>query len=559
MAGRLHNIDREIQRCMSELDTQSLMSDTQSYMPGGNNSKKSLRDAELWALEAEVFGNCRSLAPKRHQFSLGVGYPNMDHGTKSYYVREDGELKFGDLNFLVSCQSGGMYGMTPRKDVYFKKREFTANGTDGAEYTFVVHKTNNKDGNLETCSISVFKGPQFLAYLFSTNDPLAFDNFNCYRGDAEANEQPKLKSVEQLVFCESKVSLNLKIIDMFDKSKLFAEAMQSTRVTHALLTQISKKIQIDLEPKVKDEKNRFLSDIRKSESELDDREKESLKKRMTAEARRQISEWPDKEVLFHNAYCRYFQDKLEQPPGLVPFSGYKQVGQSVFAMGNYLQEFESISLMCVVSARMRQLSLSRTERSLVAALVPNCVVECSKDDFLWAYVMEPERKERLTWLSEDEGVRVPNQDKIDRLLHIVSDASNFQNAYITHLAGLIENGLYEDAADFLFARDGEIVDRFKDPLSLETARALLEAGNDFRKLEPRSRLEFMDRNVHKLGLSERIIQSLWTKQIVFPARLIQLISTRLSLYNIPYFHYVPDLVEYGPEKSAYRMASAIGH
>jgi hypothetical protein len=49
----------DTQSLMGELDTQSLMSeiDTQSYMPGGNNRKKqSLRDAELRALEAEVFG-----------------------------------------------------------------------------------------------------------------------------------------------------------------------------------------------------------------------------------------------------------------------------------------------------------------------------------------------------------------------------------------------------------------------------------------------------------------------------------------------------------------------
>ena len=576
MADRLHNIDREIQRCMSELDTQSLMSeldtqslmgeldtqslmseiDTQSYMPGGNNRKQSLRDAELRALEAEVFGG-RS-AQQQTEYALGVWYENAEHGTKSYYVEEDGELVFSDLNNLVSCQSGGMYGMTSGKDVSFKQRKLTVKSTDGTEYTLFVHKTNNKDGNPETCAISVFKGLQFVAYLFSTNDPLAFDNFNCFRGDAQAEEQPKLKSVEQLVFCESKVCVNLKIINMFDKSQLFAEAMHSTRVTHGLLTQISKKIGMDLEPKVQEEKSRFLSEIQKSEPRLNDEDKESLKNRMTAEARRLMSEWPDKEVLFHDAYCRYFQEKLEQPPGLVPFSGYKQVGQSVFAMGNYVQEFESISLMCVVSARMRQLSRSKTERSLVAALVPNCVVECSKDDFLWAYVMEPYRGERLTWLSEDADGRVPSQYKIDRLHHIVSDASSFQNAYITHLAGLIENGLYEDAADFLFARNGDIVDRFKAPLSIETARALLAVGNDFRKLDPRPRLEFMDRNVHKLGLSERIIQSLWTRQIVFPERLIELISTRLSQYNIPYFHYVPRLVEYGANKSAFMIASAIG-
>ena len=48
MSGRLSNIDYEIQKCMSELDTQS-------YMPGGNR-KQCLRDAELRAVEGEVFG-----------------------------------------------------------------------------------------------------------------------------------------------------------------------------------------------------------------------------------------------------------------------------------------------------------------------------------------------------------------------------------------------------------------------------------------------------------------------------------------------------------------------
>ena len=117
-----------------------------------------------------------------------------------------------------SCLNGNLYdGVSiPDSALYRKGYDFVF---DGAPYNTVVHYTSNKKGHMKVCSVSLFTNSEggkkkFLAYLFTTNDPLAFDNFNCFRGgprpqDIDLSASPALKCVEQIVFCEYKVRVAL--------------------------------------------------------------------------------------------------------------------------------------------------------------------------------------------------------------------------------------------------------------------------------------------------------------------------------------------------------------
>jgi hypothetical protein len=71
-----------------------------------------------------------------------------------------------------------------------------------------------------------------VAYLFSTNDPLALDNFNCYRGNVSNTSKPAYKSVEQLVFCESKVRINLVMVQQMSSEDFFEAAKASEFFGH---------------------------------------------------------------------------------------------------------------------------------------------------------------------------------------------------------------------------------------------------------------------------------------------------------------------------------------
>jgi hypothetical protein len=141
------------------------------------------------------------------------------------------------------------------------------------------------------------------------------------------------------------------------------------------------------------------------------------------------------------------------------------------------------------------------------------------------------RKNKLTWLAGQEGDA--------RLLEIISDATVFQDAYITHLSGLLnDSGELEAAENFLFSSDEDI----------QTFR---------KKVSGLSKVE-ADNRTHRLGLSERLLQSLWTKQIVFSKELIDRITLRLAQYGITYVHYVPELSVSEGKLNALAIARSIG-
>jgi len=520
MSGRLSNIDYEIQKCMSELDTQS-------YMPGGDR-KQCLRDAELRALEAEVFGD------RKITTQLGVGFPNEQLGTKSYKLQNDRAVV--NVSQYVSCQSGGMYDMKPKKSVNFV-RSICDVQRSGTNYKLVVYRTNNKEEKLEACAIAVFEGARFVSYLFSTNDPLAFDNFNCFHGHTlDSKWKPPLNCVEQLVFCKDKVAINMRCLEKCGKSGLFSVAMTGGRIEHDTLVGILKMIQIDYQPVID-------SIFARHSTVSDDFKAEAL-----ASVRTKIRELGEDK--FFTAYVRYFENALDKRHDLIPNDEYKKIGRTLIAIPEYLDAFDSCGILCVVSARMRLLHQSPAERSLVASLVPRCVVECSKDDNLWAYMIVPTFnkdpakspvQQKLNWLLEPNGSGLyPGREA--RLFQIIEHATNFQDNYISALDRHIAAGNTDDTVAFLLNTcKSTFIDKFTTkPLDDD------KAGK-------------MDFSMHKLGLSERLLQALWTKQIVFPPEVIQKITEKLADYGVQYFHYVPNLVESGQNPLDIAMSIGVDH
>ena len=521
-------IESELRRCTHDL--QSLQTDGRAV---------GQLDPELQALEAEICGGGW----------LGVAYPHAEHGTKSYYVEGDAPLDKLALTYMVSCQSGGMYGLKVDKDAGFMREERLVDW-NGGKCRLVVHSTRNKDGALEVCSVSVFKENQFLAYLFSTNDPLAFDNFNCYRGNVSNTSKPAYRSVEQMVFCDNKVRINLVMVQTMGGTKFFDAVKANARFGHDTILKVLGDQLPGLKEKI-GERERVLEVIRKDEirrfeSKLNSDDKDNDKKikketdrlkgldniTLKRELVEMIERYSGGVDTFYTAYLAYFGEKLSQTHDLVPFKHYKTVGRDICAVGNFLEEFERLSLMCVLTARMRQLRLSQPERLLVSALVPRCVAECSKDDGLWGYKVPPDNlgpERKLTWLASAEGD--------NRLFQIVDDATKFQDAYITRLSGLIERNEILEAEKFLFRSISELNTFRAEIGGLSTVPA--------------------DNNPHLLGLSERLLQSLWTKQLAFPATLIRKIRVRLLQYGIGFVYYVPDLIE--NDQSALSIAQCIGH
>lgn len=486
-----------------------------------------MMDPELLALEAEVCGGGTMT-------SLGA--------VSSYHVKGDDAIALSTLNNMVSCQSGGMYERDATKDVTFKQSERNVARDSGTSYRLITHKTNNKDAEMTACSISVFNGNNFVAYLFSTNDPLAFDNFNCFRGDAALDDKrikPKHKSVEQMVFCENKVQINLTYVESLTP-KLFLKAAKNAPFFG--FKNFLKVLNIQeqyVQPALKES----IETINATYQKALDRFKQTLdpanvpdanarKRQIQTEERRLLNTAKDDLVavlaansaharLFYDSYLTYFKRKLNQRHDLIPFDHYKSVGRDLCAVGEYINIFDRYSLLCAMSARMTQLRGSAPERFLVSALVPDCVVECSKDDGTWGYIVNPEGEEKLGWLAEGRND--------DRLFAIINDATTFQAAYIKQLSEHISNNKFNEAADFLFASPKEII-AFRASCGLSTCHK-------------------KDANVHRLGLSERLIQSLWTKELSFPDTLINDITCRLQHYGITYDHYVPELVKQASENA----------
>jgi hypothetical protein len=520
MAKKLLLINDELTKCLSELSHMKVYT--------GSSKDKLNTDPKLMALESELFGNMT--APERQQSRLGAAFPvEGRHNTPSYFTLYDGDFThqdLKDLGALQSCLKGGMYGSGgTQTDVSFHREEHIVNHNSNT-YTLILHKTRNKKNELKVCSISVFQEGNFVAYLFTTNDLLAFDNFNCFNGCAGPDQKAQLKSVEQLVFCEGKAVMNLQMVKPMDPGLFYAEVKRNAffnkdRVLKVLNTTGNNPLHVE------DHKNAYdllENDIPKT----DVTKSQQLKAKLLELFEAHFAD--DYSTRFHTAYITYFEGKLQQDHDLLPFDNYKSVGRDVCAVRDYLKLFEKVSLTYVLSSRMHQLQISQHERSLVSALVSSCVIECSNEDSIWAYKLdEKNNKYDLTYLVDEKNWK--------RMFDIITDATAFQDAFIYELSQHIQGQNYEKAMGMLFYTDNEM--------------------KEFRAQKNIIASQPADDNAHRLGLSERILQSLWTKQIIFPKELITMIAREQEKHGLTYVHYVPELRM--SSHKAITIARSIGH
>ena len=185
--------------------------------------------------------------------------------------------------------------------------------------------------------------------------------------------------------------------------------------------------------------------------------------------------------------------KLTQDINLVQFKHYKQAGRSVPNVGGFMDIWGKLSFLCVVSARMKQLMHSIDTQKLVSGLIFRCIAEVRDDDNLWAYQIN--KKDKLDKFDVDSNHKELHETMIGSIVA-------YQDTFIDTLHKLIVEDNIEGAFTHL---TGDIIG--------------------------------------KLGLSERLIQSLWTRQIVFPVALTTMIQEKLSPYGITVSFNTPTLKE----------------
>jgi hypothetical protein len=520
MAKKLLLINDELTKCLSELSHMKVYT--------ASSKDKINSDPKLMALESELFGNMT--ASERQQSRLGAAFSvEGQSDTPSYFTVYDGDFTaqdLKDLGALQSCLKGGMYGSEGKQtDVSFHREEHIVNHNSNT-YTLILHKTRNRKDELKVCSISVFQEDKLMAYLFTTNDPLAFDNFNCFNGCATPDQKPQLKSVEQLVFCEGKAAMNLQMVKPMDPKQFYTEVKNNAffnkdSVLKVLNTTGNNPLHVEIHKNVYDS-------LETSIPKEDETKPRKLKAKLLELFEAHFA--GDYATRFHTAYITYFEGKLQQDHDLIPFDHYKSVGRDVCAVGDYLKLFEKVSLTYVLSSRMHQLQISQHERSLVSALVSSCVIECSNEDAIWAYKLDQkDNKYDLTSLV--------NKKNWGRMFDIIADATAFQKAFIEELSHHIQRQNYEQAMGMLFYTDNEMK-AFRAKHSITASLPV-------------------DDNAHRLGLSERILQSLWTKQIIFPKELITMIAREQEKHGLTYVHYVPVLCK--SSHKAIDIARSIGH
>jgi hypothetical protein len=192
-------------------------------------------------------------------------------------------------------------------------------------------------------------------------------------------------------------------------------------------------------------------------------------------------------------YVSDLTPKLTQDIRLQQYKYYKLAGRSVPDVGGFLQIWGELSFLCVVAARMEQLVHNVDYQRLVAGLIFRSVAEIRDDDDMWAYK-----------LAKTEKLDIFDEQSTRARLHgaIIGSIQADQDKFIQVLRDQITSNNIDAA--------------FKHLKGTTTGR---------------------------LGLSERLIQSLWTGQIVFPSELTKKIQDELLIYNITASFQIPTLEE----------------
>ena len=482
--AKTSKIEEELRRCTEELE----------------RCTKTNGSSSLKGLESELFGGLK----EQKERSVGVmmgGESRDDTFMSAYAVDGDEPLVLADLSNVHSCLSGGLYKSFPVHDTkIYKKIVHKEHG--GTRYSVIAHSTMNKKLEEKVCSISLFDPTGvFVAYVFTTNDPLAFDNFNCYRGGADVLEEPRLQCVEQLVFCNNKVQLSRAYLKSLSDDEVAAAMLPTTRSINLWAkvlgdTHLQGLISTLERSKPKKSKGKY----EKPEDEIEAKKKEEEQLQL-------LKVFYDKlgYSYFRTKYEEYLDETTEYAYNLIPNDFYKQTGQSVILSQKYLDIWNQIAMPCVIGARLRQLKISAHERKLTAAMIPKCVIECSEFDEVWAW-------------KRPKGVSM--EDLVDK-----------------HF-------------DTLIKKVFEVVDKQQIFInSINAASSASEIAN----------ILFNEKNEEKLGLSERFIQALWTGEISLNGGkrgLQEVIRDRLKDHGIGFELYNPVLKR--STFGSYDVAEAIG-
>jgi hypothetical protein len=165
---------------------------------------------------------------------------------------------------------------------------------------------------------------------------------------------------------------------------------------------------------------------------------------------------------FEFRYQQFLISCLNLPIGLAPFKNYKMQGRRMLDVDGFLDDWAAHSVACVTTERSLMQRVDQMETEFLVGMRARCVIECSTDDKIWAFKY-PGGDEKMAFFDNTpEGVEF----KFGIMEQAVREQDEFINA--------LNQATPEEAANIVL-----------DP-SLP----------------------------HKLGLSIRLLQALYTKEVV---------------------------------------------
>jgi hypothetical protein len=464
--------------------------------------------------------------------ALDRGYSSKRRG----YAFQGSTLSLADIGGFLSCQDG----------IFLHRRLDFTQKYFGKMRTFfeIVFETANRDGQVVCCARCYFEvaadgTPVFHHYLFTTNDPLAADNFNRYRQGID-NAKALGQCVEQGSFCEAKVLMDLAkmtpeqifeefMTSRFTSSDFLRELIGSERTSH-----IPKEKPLPVQGELSEEKDKLEARLRDIKDEILDYESEELKhkteavrlatdiqqveaaleavkaqlKPVKAEFEARVAEQL-KQIRAVLATCTVDEiyqpfkawacSKLGQSTTLHPFKAYKSVGRNLPMNKEAVKAWDEFSFLSVLSTRWMALQNSPMEQ-LLFCMDFRHPTEASKDDKLWAVCLNG-RKLHDKWFETPRG-----RDFIFTQLEKVAVQ---QHNFGAELKGYCEAGTEEG-----------------DNLAFE----FLTAGT--RQL------------TQKLGLTQYLMKELWTGSIKFSDGLNSRIQEAFKTFGIDVCEFRPaDLVD----------------
>jgi hypothetical protein len=433
-----------------------------------------------------------------------------------------------DIRSFLSCQGGELFERsTDYTHTYFGKER---------KWTEIVFSTANRDKEITCCARCYFEHTPggktvFRHYLFTTNDPLAADNFNTYRLTAPHSGAATGKCVEQSSFCEDKVRVALSMTDddIYDEL-LVVNTFVKADFLRTLISEfpgystdhIPKALPVPEDTEFRRQIDEIKKMILRLEEADDTRENQTELARAKAEletteakhapfkaaTERLASEevFRVREVArgiakkeFVQKYRNWADSKLYQTTTLHPFKAYKSVGRNLVMSKANVKVWDKLAFVDVLSRRWLALMQSPVEARLFC-LSPDHFTEASKDDKLWAFKLD-DRKLGNPWFETERG-------------------RNF-----------IFKGLENIAS-----KQYQWLEELKQYCEMETPDGDEMAYKHLIDDSPQLR--------QRLGLTQTLMKELWTGNIVFSDRLIRKLQEEFAKYKIYLCDFKPlDLVQ----------------